>query len=311
MRLPIRLCLALCLLAAPAGAQERPAGLDETIDNILAVMTFSVLPDTTASSLSINSPSSDDAGFTLFQLGGGTTLEGDNPPIYLEGFLGISQYDPDFIFEDSDTAVDARFTSFAATGGLGYDVALTPEWVLRPIFHLALGRVTSQATLLDDLPGPLRGGGDDGDGSLLGDEELNAYGVGGALMLDFTRQRPDYELDGELRYTHIELDSFGGSTATPGGTASASTLGVWGRIRWPTGVEVFDRPLRYVVDGGLNHFFGAQADALEFDYLARFGGGLEIDTSARPYYLQRARIVLRYLAGDTIRGFSLGIGLSF
>jgi hypothetical protein len=40
---------------------------------------------------------------------------------------------------------------------------------------------------------------------------LNAYGLGGSLMLDYERYRPENEIDVELRYTHIYLQSFASS----------------------------------------------------------------------------------------------------
>ena len=84
-----------------------------------------------------------------------------------------------------------------------------------------------------------------------------------------------------------------------------------GRIRAPTGFMLLHRPLRYVLEGAHSTFFGAQAGILGFNHLTSFGMGLELDSSAYELYVTRARVVGRYIFGQNIRGFSIGLAVSF
>ena len=78
---------------------------------------------------------------------------------------------------------------------------------------------------------------------------LKAYGLGGALMVDYELFSPEYDDDLELRYTNVELRSYGGTSLGVEGRAKAETVSVWARRRVPTGWgTVWDRPVRYVYE---------------------------------------------------------------
>jgi hypothetical protein len=64
------------------------------------------------------------------------------------------------------------------------------------------------------------------------------------------------------------------------GDTNVVAFSLWGRLRWPTGLEAFDRPVRWVVEGQHSRFFGEPEDALGFNYLSKVGGGLELDLGA-------------------------------
>ena len=73
--------------------------LKRRADAILTLMSFTVLPDITTSKLSLqkDKSSSDDPELLQSTLGGGFTISKDIP-VYLEGTLGYSRYDPKFIY---------------------------------------------------------------------------------------------------------------------------------------------------------------------------------------------------------------------
>ena len=48
---------------------------------------------------------------------------------------------------------------------------------------------------------------------------MDAYGLGGSLMLDYELKRPEYEVDVEARYTNIKLQTFGGTSEGVKGSA--------------------------------------------------------------------------------------------
>jgi len=70
-------------------------------------------------------------------------------------------------------------------------------------------------------------------------------------------------------------------------------------------------PLRYVLEGAHSTFLGAQAGILGFNHLTSLGVGLELDSSAYDIYVTRARVVGRYVFGQNIRGFSIGLAINF
>jgi hypothetical protein len=144
---------------------------------------------------------------------------------------------------------------------------------------------------------------------------MNAYGLGGSLMLDLNIQRPGYEVDLELRYTDIRLSTFGDTSTLVRGESEAKTANVWGRVRWPMDAEMFGRPLRWVVDFSHSRFFGDQV-ALGFDHLTKVGGGIEMNVGRYElgvwdFNMQTIRIVGRYLFGNNVSGASVGLAVSF
>ena len=307
----IALLVACALGPAAAGAQ----GLDivgsrvqQHANGVLALMAYQAVPDLTSSSLSISNQANGDPGIVMSQLGGGFTVS-KRLPLYLEGAIAYSRYDPVFVASNGVVArqLPARWNSLSGTAGVGWDFPVTPELAFRPIFNFSLGKVASDLQVARAYLANVK----DRQLDFLDGGALNAYGLGGAVMLDWEHYREDYEVDVELRYSDIELKSFGSSSATVEGSASARTANVWARWRAPTGRQAFDRPLRYVLEFSHSRYLGSQADVLGFDRLTTLGTGLELDTSGHDVFITRIRAVLRYVFGNNVSGFSLGLAVSF
>jgi hypothetical protein len=124
--------------------------LKEIADGALTIMSFTVLPDITTSSLSIQNASTDDPGIRQTTFGGAFTLS-ESFPLYLEGALGYSRYDPEFVASsgEQEQSIPVKWNSFSATGGVGWDfpISLDRELKLRPIFNFMLGHVTTDASI--------------------------------------------------------------------------------------------------------------------------------------------------------------------
>ncbi len=284
--------------------------LQKRANGVLALMSFSIVPDITTSSLSIGSAGASTSGSTEFfmtQLGGGDTVS-DSVPIYLEGVVAASRYDPTFIASQGaeQRRIPTKWNSVSATGGIGWDFKLTDELKLRPIFNFALGNVTSDLRAASWYVGQSTGR----DVDFLDRGSLNAYGLGGSLMLDYEHYRPGYEVDVELRYSDIRLKSFDSSSAVQG-NAVAQSANLWARYRAPTGFILLQRPLRYVLELTHSEFLGDQRGALGFDRLTALGAGLELDSSAYDVFITRTRLVGRYVFGTNVSGFSVGLAVSF
>ena len=239
--------------------------IKQRADAVLTLMSYMIVPDITASDLNIGSGSDDKTELSITQFGGGATM-GDTFPLYLEGAMGYSRYDPQFGTMASDLRVG--------------------KWALER-------HRNAEYDFLD-------GG------------RLNAYGLGGSLMLDYELVSPAQDIDVELRYTGMNLQTFGSTSSAVEGSATAQNLGLYLRRRAP----LFDwtllkSPVRYVLEGAHTEYLGEQRGTLGFDSLSSVGIGIEMDSSKYPVFITRTRLVARYMFGNGTSGYGVGLALSF
>lgn len=292
-------------------AQSAHAGdslLQQQVNAALSLMTFTVTPDVTASNLSINDSNGDSSDLLLTQLGGGATMS-DGFPIYLEGNLGFSRYDPQFVASQGEQSktFPAKWNTVSASGGVGWDFDLSDHWVIRPIANLSLGTVASDLRIADWVLEHKT----NKELAFLENGRLNAYGLGGSLMLDYELFSSQHDIDAEIRYSYIHLQSFGDTSEVVQGQADAENLSLYLRRRAPTGLILLSRPLRYVLEGARTEYFGAQRGMLGFDALNSLGAGFELDSSQYDIIISRTRLVGRYMFGENTAGYSVGLAVSF
>jgi hypothetical protein len=308
--LPFVFCGAAHAQAAPAQLPNHVVGANvkSHADAVLAVMTYTTVPDVTTSSLSINSGTTGNPGFGQTQLGGGFTIS-RTFPLYLEGTLAYSRYDPTFVASDGlqQRPLPAKWNTASTTIGIGWDFPITDELKFRPILNGTLGRVASDLRLAQAVINLAR----DKNLQFLEDGALNAYGYGGSLMLDYEHYREKYEIDVELRATDIYLRSFGSTSDAVQGSAMAQQFSLWARWRAPTGLHALDKPVRYVLETAYSHYFGDSAGILGFNDLTSLGVGLELDSSKYPVIVTRTRAMVRYVFGHNVHGVSFGFAMSF
>lgn len=313
---PFVIAIGVALSAANASSAQAQGlrltqdDLQKRANGVLALMSFSIVPDITTSSLNIGSGGASTSGsseFLMTQLGGGDTIS-KSFPIYLEGVIAASRYDPTFVATQGNESrtIPTKWNSISATGGVGWDFTLTDELKVRPIFNFALGNVSSDVRAASWYVGRQTGR----DVDFLDRGSLNAYGLGGSLMLDYELYRPNYEVDVELRYSDILLQSFDSSAAVKG-NARARSANLWARYRAPIGWTALQRPVRYVLELTHSEFLGDQRGILGFDRLTSLGAGVELDSSAYKVVVTRTRLVGRFLFGSNVRGFSVGLAVSF
>lgn len=316
-RLIVSLCL--CMSAAAhaqivspdsplSGRARLNTSIQEQANSVLAIMSYTTVPDVTTSSLSINNGATGNPGFGQTQLGGGFTL-GKSFPLYLEGTVALSRYDPTFVATDgaSQRLLPVKWDTASTTVGIGWDFPITNELVLRPILNGTIGRVTSDLRIAQAVINHVA----DTDLQFLQNGTLNAYGYGGSLMLDYEHYRENYEVDVELRATDIYLRSFGSTSAAAQGSSTAQQLSLWARWRAPTGLHALDKPVRYVLETAYSQYFGNSAGVLGFNNLTSLGVGLELDSSHYPVIVTRTRAMLRYVFGHDVHGIAVGFAMSF
>ena len=306
----------ILLVATAAPAQDDPPyeilgpRLQQRVNAALILMSFAVVPDLNSSFLQIDAASgtSGSPEVKLWQFGSGFTLS-ESFPLYLEGSLGYNRYDPTFVFSNGteQRTVPVKWNTFSGTGGIGWDfpVPYLPDLVLRPIFNFTIGHVESDVSLAGRALEFLT----ERDLEFLKRGRLNAYGLGGSVMLDLARYRDWYEIDVEVRYTNSPLQSFATSSAV-NGSADAEAVGFWSRWRQPTGLYAFRRPLRYVIELSNTTYLGDQAGALGFNYLSSVGGGIEFDITAVHLVFSRIRFIGRYAFGEGVSGAAWSISVS-
>ena len=279
-------------------------------DDALSLMAFSVIPDLTSSFLSIGSGNgnNDKTGMMMTQFAGGATVS-KAFPLYLEGGAAYMRYDPSFVASNGvDTRnLPTKWNTLSGTGGIGWDFPLAENLVFRPIFNFSLGQVASDLSVgsrylswrtdrnLDFLDGG----------------QMNAYGLGASIMIDYELVSPKHDIDIEWRYSNIQLKTFGNTADSVKGTASAEASSLYARYRAPTGINFLQRPLRYVLEAANTVYLGDQRGMLGFNYLSSVGAGLEVDSSAYDMIVTRTRLVARYAFGENVKGFALGLAMSF
>jgi len=284
------------------------ANVQKLANGIVGVMSYTVTPDVTTSSLAVNNSGTSNADLSLTQVGGGFTWS-KQTPLYLEGNAAYARYDPIFVVSDGteERQVPTRWNSFSATGGIGWDFPLSEHWVIRPIFNFTFGQVVSDLKFakfwVDNNTNV--------DLSFLDGGKLKAYGLGGALMLDYEKFAPEHDDDLEIRYTNVELRSYGSTNLGVVGHAKSESVSLWARRRIPTGWGVvWDRPVRYVLEFATTRYLGDETE-LGLTQMSSIGLGLELDTSALDRWATRWRLVGRYKFGPGTQGFSVGLAISF
>nr|WP_314899552.1 hypothetical protein [uncultured Deefgea sp.] len=298
----------------PVHAAERKSfslkdrqSVKKNADAVLAVMSYSTILDLTSSNLSIQQSGSEDKSLVMSQLGGGDVIS-DTIPLYLEGAIAYSRFDPTFVASNGTETRDIplKWTAVTGTGGIGWDFPLSENWVVRPIFDFSLGKVVSDLRVANWWVNQKA----DTDLNFFQDGSMNVYGLGGALMFDYELVKPEYEVDVEFRFSAMHLETFK-SDDLVSGSADSQTANVWARYRAATGMTLLQRPLRYVLEASHSRYYGDQAGVLGFDYLSTVGLGLELDSSAYSIIVTRTRLVARYMFGPNVSGFGMGLAVSF
>ena len=94
--------VALCSAGAQADLGARAiqdVDVQKLANGILGIMSYTVAPDVTTSSLAIGNAATASPGLSMTQVGGGFTFS-KSTPLYMEGNAAYSRYDPVFLASD-------------------------------------------------------------------------------------------------------------------------------------------------------------------------------------------------------------------
>nr|WP_241496704.1 hypothetical protein [Aeromonas caviae] len=236
--------------------------MQQRANAVVSLMSYAVVPDITASNLDIGSGTNDTSALTITQLGGGATLSED-VPLYLEGTLGYSRYDPQFVspmqrdpHHSHQMEQPERHRRHRLDVGVHRD-RLVAIWCCGPSPMSPWARWP--ATFASGPPCSSTGRQESG---LPRRRHLNVYGLGGSLMLDYELFSAAQDIDAELRYSYQHLQSFTGTAESVSGQADAENLGLYLRRRAPLWHwTLLDRPLRYVLEGARTEYLGSNGPA--------------------------------------------------
>lgn len=219
------------------------------------------------------------------------------------------RYDPTFVASNGvdERKIPTKWNTLSGTAGVGWDFPIATNLVIRPMFNFALGQVASDMSVGSRFLAWKT----DREIDFLDNGKMNAYGLGGSLMLDYELARPEGDIDLEWRYTNIRLHTFGDTADGVKGSADAKATSLYARYRVPTGMTALDRPVRYVLEFAHTTYLGDQRGVLGINYMNSIGMGFELDSSAYNVFVTRTRLVLRYAFGDNVNGYALGLAMSF
>jgi hypothetical protein len=281
-------------------------------------MGYTMVPDGSANAIQVNRATASRDGLgssvlTLSQFGFGFTWS-ESFPLFTEGYAGYARYDPRAVF----TGVTARRTplrwnNFTTTIGVGYDIRLAEYLWLRPILNASLGFAAGDATLFGAFLSYRTGR----DIPALTDRHVNVYGLGGSIMLAYYDYRPERDIDVELRYTQLHLQTFGDTLRAARGRSVAQTLGALGALSLADGMGSLRPP--GALGGGrvLQQLFRRPGTGARL--LVGRQGRRRHRGRCRPLRDRRhgpqslaCRLVGRYFYGDGgVTGTSVGLGISF
>ncbi|MBO9668009.1 MAG: hypothetical protein J7501_14500 [Bdellovibrio sp.] len=298
-------------MKAHGAFQLQRVNVQELANSIVALMSFSAIPDLASSSLAVNNAQTGNPAISMTQFGGGFTIS-HSTPLYLEGAAAYSRYDPKFIASDGTEtrSVPLKWNSGTLQGGVGWDFEIARNWVIRPIFNFSFGMIFSDteigAAVIADYKG-MEGL------DFLDNGNLTVGGLGGAGMIayEFHDDIKGEDVDLQLRYSYIHLQSMGGSRSVSG-YSDSETANIYYRFRAPMfDWRLLGEPFRYVLETSGSHYMGDQTGVLGFHYLATVGAGIELDSSDYNVWVTRTRLVGRYMFGDNVTGWSVGLACSF
>lgn len=281
------------------------------ISSLLVYVNFTALPDISSGNLVVDAGFGEpDAELFSAQLGGDTTIDLNGFPLYLEGNFGAARISSDFLVDDpviGSTVLHPDWTIYAASGGIGVDIAVAEHWVVRLILVAGLGRVDNST----DFSGPGSEELQSALDSLITNWETGVGLYGVAAMAEYENLNERYELNVKLRLTHVEVVTINTPSTEFDARIGADTANLFARLGQPTSYRLFDRPLRWLLQGSGSIFLGDQRDALGFSWLSSLGVGLEADFAETNDFVSRVRVTLSGVIGDRVSGYALGLGISF
>jgi len=202
--------------------------------------------------------------------------------------------------------ISSEWSAYSLTGGVLARLRLGNGFTLAPALDAGVARLDNEAGyagVATILQPSLDG--------VLFNWRSNAWLVTPSAELAWTRQEGARRtgIRGHVAWSWIS--SFDESDPVLEFRETAGAYAIRAEHAAPTGMKVLQRPMDWVLFGGLAGFLGANRDALGFTSVAELGVGVEAPLSTRAEKTKRLRLGVSYLSGPDVKGWSVGLGLRY
>lgn len=204
-------------------------------------------------------------------------------------------------------SITSKWSAFSATGGLFLRSKLGYGLTFEPGLDFSLARLLNNASYAGAATSlrPIT------DGTLFNWHE-NAWLITPNAALAWTTNiTPTQTLSIRGHVAWSWVSSFGESDPILGFSEASGSWSIQADYKGPTRIQLFSRPLGYVIDAGYGGFFGPDRNALGFSSIVKVGGGFEIPLSGNNEQSRRLSMGTGYLFGPHVRGWTLSLGLSY
>ncbi len=235
----------------------------------------------------------------------------DAPELYFEssiGFARAKQRTSDLyagLAPGLETEVESDWTTFGALVGAGLRYELTETCAFTPIVNLALSHIDNDT----DYGGPganLTRAIADG---LAFNWEALLWGVGGAARFDWAQNfGDDHELRLVARYDLRWIGVLDDDDPAQDFTSRSQILTLRGDLVGPTGLD-FEGPIQWRATLGYRRFLEGQLFGA--NELVQLGGAIEVDVHESLPVGRALTFSASAFFGDDVRGFSVGVSLTF
>ncbi len=222
------------------------------------------------------------------------------------GYLRFKDDFPVTLASSATGSIASKWTAYSASGGLLVKARLGNGFTLEPALDLGVARLDNSASY-DGAASALQPLFD----RLLFGWRTDAWLVTPSVGLEWRGAAGDAKLSAVGRVARTWIKSFDETDPVQAFSEAANTYVVRGDYTRPTGLQVFDRSLNWVVYAGYAGFFGANRSALGFSSVADVGGGVELPIHADRPTGERLRFAAGYLFGPDVRGWTAGVSIQY
>lgn len=204
-------------------------------------------------------------------------------------------------------SIASKWSAFSATGGLFLKSKLGYGFTFEPGVDFSVARLLNDASYAGAATSlqPAT------DGPLFNWHE-NAWLITPNAALEWTTSIASAQtltIRGHIAWSWVS--SFGESDPLLEFREKTGSWSIQSAYTGPMGIQLFARPLNYVVNAGYGGFFGPNHGALGFSTIANIGGGFELPLSRDNAQSKRLRIGAAYLVGPHVEGWTVNLGLTY
>ena len=203
-------------------------------------------------------------------------------------------------------SISSKWSAYSLMGGLLAKIRLGNGFTLLPALDVGVARLDNRADYTGaatQLQPALDG--------LLFNWDTSASLVTPNAGLEWTMAEPDRSITIRGHVAWSWISTFEESDPVLKFHETAGVYSVQAERVASTGVQLFERPLGWVIYGGYAGFFGANRDALGFTSVAELGLGAEAPISTSAEKSQRVRLGVGYLFGSNVRGWTVSLGMKY